>query len=569
MESKSKKSTDLGAALSASRGTLIGVGAFSFFINALMLTVPLYMLQIYDRVLASRSTSTLLLLTLVTLGLLVTFGILEWARSRVMVRVSTSLDDRVNLSLLSAILAERLRGENTGHGQPLRDLETLRGFLTGPGLLAFFDAPWTPLFIAVIFVFHPLLGYIALAGALVLFAIALLSEISTRTPLRKAAGSMISANSFAEASLRNAEVIQALGMMPGLFRRWLVRHQSGIAWQSVASDRAGSLTAAAKVLRQILQVAILGVGAYLAIQHVITPGVMIVASIVMGRALAPVEGAINSWRHFLSARSAYDRLKGLFERASRDGEAMQLPRPEGALSVESLYAAPPGVERPVLSDISFALASGEVLGLVGPSAAGKSTLARLLVGVWSPMAGKVRLDGAEIHHWDQEALGPHIGYLPQDVELFDGTVSENIARFTDAESDEVVKAARLAGVHDMILRLPQGYDTQIGEGGSVLSGGQRQRIALARALFGEPVLIILDEPNASLDAEGDKALSEALVELKRAGTTVIVIAHRASIIGVADKLLVLRDGRVEAFGPAAEVLPQVSRPHPVVSAQAP
>ena len=308
-ERQESTSTQLGAALSASRGALVGVGVFSFFINALMLTVPLYMLQIYDRVLASRSTSTLLLLTLVTLGLLVTFGVLEWARSRVLVRVSTRLDDRVNLSVLSAVLAERLRGQGGGHGQPLHDLETLRGFLTGPGLLSFFDAPWAPLFIAVIFLFHPTLGYIALAGALLLFAIALLSEILTRKPLRNAAGSMISANSFAETSLRNAEVIQALGMMPGLFKRWVSRHQSGIAWQSAASDRAGSLTAAAKVLRQLLQVAILGAGAYLAIHQVITPGVMIVASIIMGRALAPVEGAINAWRHFASARSAYGRLK--------------------------------------------------------------------------------------------------------------------------------------------------------------------------------------------------------------------------------------------------------------------
>jgi PrtD family type I secretion system ABC transporter len=568
MESKSGSATpDLQAALSASRGALVGVGVFSFFINTLMLTVPLYMLQIYDRVLVSRSTSTLLLLTIVTLGLLITFGVLEWARSRVLVRVSTGLDHRINRPLMSAILQERLRGESTGHGQPLRDLETVRGFLTGPGLLSFFDAPWTPLFIAVIFLFHPLLGFIALAGALVLFSIALLSELLTRKPLRKASSSMISANSFAEASLRNAEVIQALGMMPGLFRHWVTRHQSGLAWQSTASDRAGTLTAAAKVLRQLLQVAILGAGAYLAIQHVITPGVMIVASIIMGRALAPVEGAINSWRHFLSARSAYDRLQGLLKGKAEERVAMRLPKPEGELSVESLYAAPPGVEKPVLTNVSFALEPGELLGLVGPSAAGKSTLARLLVGVWSPMAGTVRLDGAEVHHWDQEYLGPHIGYLPQDVELFDGTVAENIARFTQADADAIVQAARQAGVHDMILRLPQGYDTAIGEGGRVLSGGQRQRIALARALFGEPMLIVLDEPNASLDAEGDKALNEAIGELKQTGRTVVIIVHRASLIGMTDKLLVLKDGRVETFGPTAEVLPQVTRPHPVASGQ--
>lgn len=565
MEADSARESSLRKALSASRGALVGVGVFSFFINALMLTVPLYMLQIYDRVLASSSTNTLLLLTIVTLGMLVTFGVLEWARSRVLVRVSTGLDDRINTPLLSAMLAEQVRSQRSLHGQPLRDLETFRGFLTGPGLLSFFDAPWTPLYIAVIYLLHPLLGSIALFGAVLLFSVAVSSELLTRGPLRKAAGVMGTANSFAESSLRNAEVIQALGMMPGLFRRWVAQHQSGISWQSAASDRAGGLAAAAKVFRQLLQVAILGAGAYLAIQHVITPGVMIVASIIMGRSLAPVEGAINSWRHFLSARSARARLEELLDHQAQRQDPMPLPEPVGALSVEALYAAPPGVDKPVLADASFSLEPGEVLGLVGPSAAGKSTLARLLVGVWPPRAGKVRLDGAELHHWVPEALGPHIGYLPQDVELFDGTVAENIARFTEANPDDIVKAAGIAGVHDMILRLPKGYDTRIGEGGSALSGGQRQRIALARALFGDPALIVLDEPNANLDAEGDKALEQAIVELKNSGRTVIVIAHRASIVGATDKVLILRNGRVEAFGPTAEVLPQVPRPHSVSS----
>lgn len=555
-----KNKTDLERSLAASRGAFVAVGLFSFFINSLMLTVPLYMLQVYDRVLASRSESTLVMLTIVAAGILLTAGFLELARSRVLVRVGGRLDNQLNQPLLSAMLVDRLRGRSESQGQPLRDLDTMRTFLTGPGLISFFDAPWTPVFILIIFVFHPLLGFVALGGAVFLFFLAILNELLTRRPLKQASTVSINANGFAESSLRNAEVIQAMGMMPGLLRRWLDRHESSLALQAVASDRAGGVAATAKMVRQLLQIAILGVGAYLAIRQIITPGVMIVASIIMARALAPVELAINSWRSFVSARSAYGRLQDLMPQAgfSTDSESMELPPPMGALSVEGAVAAPPGVERPVIKGVSFALGEGELLGLIGPSGAGKSTLARLLVGIWAPAAGHVRLDGADVSQWDAEALGPHIGYLPQDVELFDGTVAENIARFSDPNGEVVVVAAKRAGAHEMILRLPNGYDTVIGEAGGVLSGGQRQRVALARALYGDPVLIVLDEPNSNLDAEGEEALRAAIADLKTAGKTVVIIAHRPSIMSAVDKLLVLRDGRVEIFGPPAEILPNVT-----------
>ncbi len=550
--------TELDKALAASRGAFSAVGVFSFFINALMLTVPLYMLHIYDRVLTSRSESTLVMLTLLAVGLLLTYGLLEMVRARVLVRVGARLDHRLNRPLLAAMLQQRLRGQPTSQTQALRDMDAVRTFLTGPGLLAFFDTPWTPFFIAVIFLFHPMLGFLALAGGIILLVLAITNEWVTRKPLREASANSLNANGFVEASMRNAEAIQAMGMLPGLQQRWLDGHQAALAQQAVASDRAGGITATAKVIRQILQVAMLGLGAYLAIQQIITPGVMIAASIIMGRALAPIEMSINTWRGFISSRTAYARVKDLLTHTAPTRLPMKLPAPLGAISVEGLVAAPPGVQKPVIQGISFALPKGEVLGIIGPSAAGKSTLARLLVGVWSPLAGHVRLDGADVYQWDAEELGPHIGYLPQDVELFDGTVSDNIARFYTPDHERIVAAARQAGVHDMILRLPDGYDTVIGEGGGVLSGGQRQRIALARALYGEPALIVLDEPNSNLDGEGEEALRAAIAELKQQGKTVVIIAHRPSIISIVDKILVLQQGRVAMFGAPAEVLPQVA-----------
>lgn len=544
------------------RGAFVSIGAFSFFINLLMLTGPLYMLQVYDRVLTSGSRHTLIMLTVVAVGMILTSALLELVRSRILVRIGSRLDRRLNDRLFAGLLRLHLQQKGSSQSQPLRDLETLRGFLTGSGLISLFDAPWTPLFLAIIFLLHPLLGLVALSGAVVLFILAVVSELVTRGPLREASHDSAAAHGFTENTLRNAEVIEAMGMLPGLQRRWQARHQAALVAQAKASDRGGLLTACAKFVRPVLQVAILGTGAYLALQQVITPGVMIAASIIMGRALAPVEGAIGNWRGFILARNAKSRLRSFLEKDEPPEASMPLPRPKGAVSVERLVAAPPGLERPVLKGISFALKAGDSLGIIGPSAAGKSTLARLLIGVWPAAAGQVRLDGADIGDWNHLELGSHLGYLPQDVELFDGTVAENIARFGEPNPENVVRAARRAGVHELILRLPEGYDTMIGPGGAALSGGQRQRIGLARALYGDPAFMVLDEPNSNLDGEGEAALRQAVQELKQDGTTVVVIAHRPSVLAGMDKILVLRDGQIEHFGSRDEVLPKVTKAVP-------
>ncbi len=535
-------------------------GFFSFFINMLMLTAPLYMLQIYDRVLTSRSDATLIAITVLAGSLLVIMGVLDLVRSRVLVRVGNRIDQQLNARVFAAVFARMVRGVRSERSLALRDLDSVRQFLTGPGPFAFFDAPWVPFYIGVVYLFHPILGFIALGGAVFLFMLALLSEVLTRNPLQTAGAEVASAYAFADASLRNAEPLEAMGMLEGLRRRWASQHGRGLALQARASDRAGMLTATSKVARMFLQVAILGAGAALAIRQEITPGVMIAASILMGRALAPVEQAIGSWRQFVGARTSYRRLRNLLDDSPVSQQRLQLPAATGRIELENVVAAPPGAKKPVLKGISFTLMPGEALGVIGPSAVGKSTLARVLVGVWPTNAGAVRLDGAEIQHWDREALGPQIGYLPQDVELFGGSVTENISRlYPDPPDEAVVAAAQLAGVHEMVLGFPDGYETQIGDDGGFLSGGQRQRVGLARALYGPPALVVLDEPNSNLDNAGDQALMKAILALKQCGTTVIVMAHRPSAIAAVDKILMLNDGRVAAFGPKDEVLSKVTQ----------
>ena len=550
----------LAAAIAACRGAFVMTGVFSFFINVLMLTAPLYMLQIYDRVLTSRSDATLIALTLLAGGLLLVMGLLELVRSRILVRVGVQLDEKLNPAIFSAVFARMVRGFRTERTQALRDMDTVRQFLTGTGPFAIFDAPWAPFYVGVVFLFHPILGFIALGGAAFLFILALLSELLTRNPLQTAGVEVAAGYALADASLRNAEPLEAMGMLEGLQRRWAARHGRGLALQSRASDRAGALTATSKVVRMLLQVGILGAGAALAIRQEITPGVMIAASILMGRALAPVEQAVGSWRQFVAARTGYRRIRSLFDQCPKAVDRLQLPEAQGRLSVETIVAAPPGGKAPVLKGISFTLSAGEALGVIGPSAAGKSTLARVLVGVWPVASGAVRLDDAELQHWDRDALGPQIGYLPQDIELFNGSVAENISRFyADPSDDAIVAAAQLAGVHEMVLGFPNGYETQIGDDGGFLSGGQRQRVGLARALYGEPALVVLDEPNSNLDNAGDVALMKAITSLKRRGATVIVMAHRPSAIAAVDKILMLSGGRVAAFGPKDEVLSKVTQ----------
>ncbi|MDX2265714.1 MAG: type I secretion system permease/ATPase [Hyphomicrobiales bacterium] len=546
-------------ALAESRKIFILVGAFSLVINLLMLTGPLYMLQIYDRVLTSASLDTLVLLTALATGLIFAQSLLEFVRNRLLARLATRLDNRVSVQVMEAVVTHNLAKENRSAGHSLRDLDTLKGFLSGPGLVAFFDAPWTPLFMAAIFLIHPLLGVVALAGGLTLFILTAVGEIMTRRAYADASVHAQAGASFADASLSNAEAIEAMGMMPQVLRRWRAHHDATLAATAKAAERAAGLTAAAKFLRPILQIAMLGFGAWLVIRQEITPGVMIASSIIMGRALAPVEALISQWRNIVAARSVYGRLKELLQTGADVGEAMSLPRPRGRLSVENVIAAPPGHSKATVQNVSFALEPGETLGVIGPSGAGKSTLARLLTGAWRPVAGQVRLDGVNIAKWRSAERGPFVGYLPQGVELFEGTVAENIARLGEPVSEMVLKAAAEAGAHDMILRLSEGYETRIGPGGRTLSAGQRQRVALARALYGDPAFIVLDEPNANLDQEGEQALRRAILTVKARGATVILIAHHTSILGVCDKLLVLQNGRAEAFGGRDAVLAQLTR----------
>jgi len=541
------------------RPALIWAGVVSLFVNVLMLTVPLYMLQLFDRVLVSRSDATLLYLTLAAGISLLVMSALDVMRSRILVRVSSWLEKRLGPEALNRAVSGLLVSESYG-AQALRDISQVRQFIASPGIFSLFDAPWVPVYLLVIYLLHPTLGAIALAGAVVLFLIAVVNEIATRRPLQAANEQWVKAMRRTDAAVRNAEVIEAMGLMPGITRRWLRDSDAALREQNLASDRAGLLLATSKLLRLVLQIAMLGTGAYLAMRYELTPGGMIAGSIILSRALQPVEQAIGTWKSLISARTAYGRLRSFMEKFPGRKTDMQLPSPRGDLSVERVTFAPPGSSRPILKAVSFSVNSGELLAIVGPSASGKSTLARLIVGAWQASAGAVRLDGADVFAWDRVDFGRYLGYLPQDVELFEGSIEENIARMGEADSEAVVQAARLAGVHDMILHLPEGYRTQIGPGGAMLSGGQRQRIALARALYGRPRLLVLDEPNASLDSEGEEALMQAMCLAKEDGATVVFIAHRVSLIARADKVLFLKDGVVELFGPRDEVLAQLTRP---------
>lgn len=555
---KKPQKNELSKALSTTRGAFAMVGVFSLFSNLLMLASPLYMMQLYDRVLASRSESTLVGLTVIALFLMVVMALIDMCRSRVLVRVSGKMDKDVNKRVFESVFKMSLRsGEGTS--QPLRDLDAVRQFLGSNAPFAFFETPWIPIFIAINFLFHPLLGLVSLAGAAILFCLAIATETTTRKVLTDASKANMGSLQVTDASLRNAEVVEAMGMLPSVMRRYDERHNEAMALQAIASDRAGALQAFTKSTRLILQAAILGTGCYLAIQQIVSPGVMIAASIIMARALAPVEQALGSWKGFVGARESYGRLKALLGSIPPDPERMPLPPPKGNISVEAATVFPPSSQAPSLRQISFELEAGEMLGVIGPSASGKSTLARALIGVWPCYSGRVRLDGADIFQWDRENLGPHLGYLPQDIELFAGTVKENIARMGEPDPEAVVSAAQRAGVHEMILRLPQGYDTFIGSGGSVLSGGQRQRIGFARAIYGDPKIIVLDEPNSNLDTEGEQALVRALMELKKEGRTIVIIAHRPNVLSVVDKVMILRGGVIQALGPRQEVLRQLAQ----------
>ena len=548
------KANEMLAALTAYKRAFFNIGLFSAVINLLMLAPALYMLQVYDRVLASGNQMTLLMLTLMILGLFGLMGALEWVRSQVVIRLGTQMDMRLNQRVYDAAFEAQLRTGSPAAAQALNDLTSLRQFATGNALFAFFDAPWFPVYLFVIFMFSPWLGLLALGGAVLLILLAWVNQHVSQAPLKAASELSVQATQQASAHLRNAEAIEAMGMLDTLRGRWLAQHTAFLAQQNLASEKTATVSAWSKGVRLALQSLVLGLGALLAVQGQITAGMMIAGSILMGRVLSPIDQLIGVWKQWSSARLAYQRLEALLHSYPARAQRMALPAPRGELAVEQLSASAPGTRRATLANLSFTLPAGEVLGVIGPSGCGKSTLARLLIGVWQPLAGKVRLDGAELSQWDKHQLGPHLGYLPQDIQLFAGTIAQNIARFAEVDADKVLAAAQLAGVHQLILQLPEGYETRLGEGGAGLSGGQKQRIGLARALYGLPAVIVLDEPNSNLDEAGEQALLQAIAQLKQHKRTLILITHKPNVLTLTDQLLILREGQLQAFGPTAKVL---------------
>ncbi|WP_394752847.1 type I secretion system permease/ATPase [Crenothrix sp.] len=552
--------SELALAIYHCRDSFWSAAVFSLFINLLMLMPPIYMMQVYDRVLGTNSTSTLTMLTLIAVVLFVMLGALEWVRSQILIRVSIRFDMLLNERLYRVLFRQALVSGGKTSAQPLSDLLVLRQFLTGSGLFAFFDAPWIPVYLGLLFLFHPAFGAVAVISAILLILLAIWNERATHDDLGQANRVAVESSNMTSSNLRNAEVVHAMGMLPDLMGRWKDKQQRLIMLQAKASEKAGLITALSKTYRVTVQSLILGLGAWLAIDKQITPGLMIGGSLLLGRALAPIDLMISTWKQFLSTRTAYDRLNALLAQFPAETERMSLPTPKGSLRAEQAIVAPPGSKVAVLKGVSFNIAAGSFVALIGASASGKSTLARAILGLWPVASGAIRLDGADIGQFERGLIGPYIGYLPQDIELFDGTIANNIARFGELDSDKVVAAARAAGVHDMILHLPQGYDTEIGGSGGVLSAGQRQRVGLARALYGDPVLVVLDEPNSNLDDVGEQALAQALYTLKQRGSTVVVITHRVGILSLADRIMVLNEGLLVLDGSRDEVLAKLNPP---------
>jgi len=553
---------DLAEALRECRRAFRSVALFSGMVNLLMLAGPLYMLQVYDRVLSSRSVPTLIALSIFLVGAYAFQGVLDLIRSRVVVRSAAVLDQRLALAVHSAVIRLSVASRHPGDGpQPVRDLDAIRGFLTGAGPIAIVDLPWVPVFLTICFLIHPWLGVASTIGAVTLFTMTLLTERASRAPAKALAQDAGRRSIMVEAQRRGGETIMAMGMGGALGQRWAGVNNRYIAATASLSDVAGGFGSASKVLRLLLQSVILGLGAYLVIRQEMTAGAMVAASIMMGRALAPIETAIANWRAFIGARQAITRLSEALTRAAPKREVTSLPRPARSLEVEHVVMVAPGGTKPVVANVRFALKAGQAVGIIGPSGAGKTSLVRALVGIWRPAKGCVRLDGAALDQWDPDQLGQHVGFISQTVELFDGTISENIARMNvKPDADAVLRAAKAAGAHELILRLPNGYDTPIGEGGEALSGGQRQRIALARALYGDPFLIVLDEPNSNLDNEGEMALRQAIANLKTRGAIVVLIAHRPSVLAVCDHILVLANGEQKDFGSRDEIMQKMTRP---------
>ncbi|HSV36328.1 MAG TPA: type I secretion system permease/ATPase [Ramlibacter sp.] len=565
-----RPASELTKAIDSLRPYFVKSAWFTVIAALLVLMPSWYMLEVYDRVVNSRSHMTLLMLTLLVLADYAVMEILEWAHSEEMHQAGLALDRTLSDRVFAASFEANLKRMPGGTTQPLADLRTLRDFLPSPMLKALMEAPVAVVFLTLIFAMSPVLGSAALAGAVLQTLVAWLNERSTQPPLSAANKSAMAAQQYADGSLRNAQVIEAMGMLGDIHKRWIAKQREFLGLQSVASERAGVYTSISKFLQVVMGSLLLGLGAWLLLRNDLNGGaaMMIVASILGARVLQPLVQIVTQWRTAVSARDARQRLDTLLTDLPAKPDNMSLPAPRGQLTAENLITAAPGTQTPILKGISFRLMPGEVVAVIGPSASGKTTLARVLAGIWASAGGKARLDGADIHAWDKTQLGPHVGYLPQGVELFDGTLAENIARFGKVETAKVENAARAVGLHEFIMSLPDGYQTEVGTEGARLSGGQRQRVGLARALYGEPVFVVLDEPNSSLDEVGDAALGAAIAEHKARGTTFVVITHRTSILGVADKLLMLREGTVQAFGPRDEVLAAMQKARDQAAAQA-
>ena len=558
---KTAKYPELAEAFTDVKRYFIYAGLFSAAVNLLMLVPVIYMLQVYDRVVSSGSYSTLAMLTLLMVVLTAALGGFEWVRSMILIAASNRIEKNLRRRVSDATFKRALlTGGSVSNSQPLSDLSSLRQFLTGNGLFAFFDAPWFPIYVFVMFMFHPMFGYAAIFAGIVMIALAYTTEKVTSKKLQDANSKSNWINNQVNGTLKNSEVIAAMGMADDLRHRQETRFDEVLTLQTEASRSAGLLQSLSKTFRMVMQSLLLGLGALLALRQEISPGMMIAGSLLLGRALAPIDMLVGTWKGFTLARGQYDRLGQLLVQIPKDADTMSLPAPTGKLSAEQVMVVPPGSKNIVVRGVNMELNAGEALGIVGPSASGKSCLARALLGIWPTYSGKVRLDGADIFAWNRAELGPYVGYLPQDIELFDGSISENICRFGDVDPDKVVEAAKTAGVHELILHLPQGYDTIIGGSGGILSGGQRQRIGLARAIYGSPRYLVLDEPNSNLDDQGERELVEAIRRIKAEGATVIIITHRTMVLQCVDKILVMRDGAASHFGPRDQVLAALAAP---------
>ena len=546
--------TELARTLYAFRREFFVVGLFSMVVNVLMLAPTLYMLQVYDRVLVSRSEVTLIFISLITLFLFAVMAFAEWSRSRLLVRTGVKLDAILSTRVFNASFEANLSQSGAPAQRAFHDLIELRQFLTGNGTIAFFDLPWMPIYLAVLFFLHPFLGWVALGFTAVQMALAWFGHRRTVAPSENAAKALQEVNQFLQAKLRNTEVVESMGMLAGLQQRWAARHSRAMYEQGLAQALSHRIGAISKWVRYCQQSLALAAGALLVIDGQLTAGAMIASNVLMTRALAPIDQIVGTWRSFLGVRQAFARLQALLELHPERDQALSRVAPQGAVTLHDVFASAPERTQPILKGINLQASRGMVTVVLGPSGSGKSTLARVLMGIWPDVKGEVLLDDIPLNSWDRTELGPHLGYLPQDIELFDGSIAENIARFGEVDSEKVIDAARCAGLHEMILRFPKGYDTPIGEAGGMLSGGQRQRVGLARALYGCPSLVVLDEPNANLDDVGEQALMRALREIKNRGATVFLITHRPHAIAVADQLVVMNDGHIQVQGPREAVL---------------